>query len=276
MALVKGICKNYVECDLADSKEIQEVEKTNFICKKCGKPLYTVKGGNTRPSKKPPINKIVIIITTIILLGGTVTYLCKCSKCGGDGDVPKDTILVESIVINPSKYELTIGDTMQLTVTIIPYDATDTLINWSSSNSDVVKVSNGMLYASHEGTAIVSAQSNDGNAAAEITVTVKKPNRKKKPKNVIEPIPKSNVIFKGSLKNGVPHGHGVLYFRVRQRIDTHDEKERTAEKGDYIQGEWKNGHLLMGRWFGANNIEKEFIIIGGGGDPEPDHDLYRK
>ena len=41
MALVKGICKNFGECDLADNKEIQEVDKTNFVCEECGKPLHS-------------------------------------------------------------------------------------------------------------------------------------------------------------------------------------------------------------------------------------------
>ena len=47
MALVKGVCKNFGECDLADNKEVQEVDKTNFVCEECGKPLHPIDGGVT-------------------------------------------------------------------------------------------------------------------------------------------------------------------------------------------------------------------------------------
>lgn len=44
MALKKGICKNFDNCPLADSGEIQEVDSTEFVCQdpQCGKPLYEV------------------------------------------------------------------------------------------------------------------------------------------------------------------------------------------------------------------------------------------
>ncbi len=73
MALVKGICKNFGECDLADSKEIQEVDKTNFICEECGKPLHPVDGGvdrNKTPGNGPNMKLIGIIAAVLIVLAG--------------------------------------------------------------------------------------------------------------------------------------------------------------------------------------------------------------
>lgn len=79
MALIKGICKNFGECDHADNKEVQEAEKTNFVCEECGKPLYPVEkvtpGGG---GGDPGINKklIAIIIIVVVLLGGGIAYYC--------------------------------------------------------------------------------------------------------------------------------------------------------------------------------------------------------
>jgi len=74
MALVKGICKNFGECDLADNKEIQEVDKTNFVCEECGKPLHPVEGGGGGGGKSPggrPIMKLIgIIAAALVVLGG--------------------------------------------------------------------------------------------------------------------------------------------------------------------------------------------------------------
>lgn len=74
MALVKGICKNFGECDLADNKEIQEVDKTNFVCEECGKPLHPVDGdgggGGKTPGGGPNMKLIAIIAAALVVLGG--------------------------------------------------------------------------------------------------------------------------------------------------------------------------------------------------------------
>lgn len=69
MALVKGICKNYGECDLADNKEIQEVDKTNFVCEECGKPLHPLEGGKNGSIKTTTgPNKVLIGIISAIAI----------------------------------------------------------------------------------------------------------------------------------------------------------------------------------------------------------------
>ena len=73
MALVKGICKNFGECDLADNKEIQEVDKTNFVCEECGKPLHPVDGvgggGIKDPVGLPKMKLYALIIAAILGVG---------------------------------------------------------------------------------------------------------------------------------------------------------------------------------------------------------------
>ena len=81
--------------------------------------------------------------------------------------------------------------------------------------------------------------------------------------------------FTGAIKNGYPDGYGTYTFKQRRRIDMHDEKQRFAEIGDYIEGTWTNGHLDFGEWYGANGVKKEFIELGDNPDVQADH-VFKK
>lgn len=81
--------------------------------------------------------------------------------------------------------------------------------------------------------------------------------------------------FSGTIVKGYPHGTGTLTFLERRTIDVHDEKGRIAEKAEYIIGEWDNGHLIQGRWYSADNVLKETIVIGKVVSIEKDYVLGR-
>lgn len=81
MALKKGICKNFDNCDLADNKEIQEVDSSEFICAECGKELYEIQ----EESKKPKSKLLIIIIAAVVIIGGVVVGIVL-SK--GDEQLP--------------------------------------------------------------------------------------------------------------------------------------------------------------------------------------------
>ena len=65
--------------------------------------------------------------------------------------------------------------------------------------------------------------------------------------------------FKGSWPNDVS---GRMIFKTSHVIDSRDPKGRIAEAGDYVIGEWADGHLVQGVWYGADNQVKGSIIIG--------------
>lgn len=69
MAKIKGICKNYDNCDLAAEKVVQEAEKTNFVCSECGKPLYAVSDG---PQSAGPNKKLLAAVVAVLALGGGI------------------------------------------------------------------------------------------------------------------------------------------------------------------------------------------------------------
>lgn len=69
--------------------------------------------------------------------------------------------------------------------------------------------------------------------------------------------------FKGSLRNGNPHDvNGRLIFKSHHLIDSRDPKGRVAEPGDYVIGEFSDGHLVQGIWYDADNQVKGSVIIG--------------
>ena len=65
--------------------------------------------------------------------------------------------------------------------------------------------------------------------------------------------------FKGSWPNDV---NGRMVFTSSHVIDSKDPKKRVAEAGDYVIGEWSDGHLVQGIWYGADNQVKGSVIIG--------------
>lgn len=79
--------------------------------------------------------------------------------------------------------------------------------------------------------------------------------------------------FSGRILSGYPNGFGTYTFRQARRIDMHDSEERTALAGDYIVGDWKDGHLNHGEWFGADGRSKGYILLGDYPDTETDYIL---
>ncbi|MBO6249197.1 MAG: hypothetical protein J6N54_10335, partial [Bacteroidales bacterium] len=79
--------------------------------------------------------------------------------------------------------------------------------------------------------------------------------------------------FSGSLKNGFPNGFGTLTFKSKRRIDMHDLEERIAEPGDYVKGNWTEGHLNYGEWYSSDGTKKGFIRLGDHQDTSLDHQL---
>ena len=85
-------------------------------------------------------------------------------------------VKVSSVSLNPSSLSLTKkGQTARLSATVSPSNATNKSINWSSSNSNVATVSNGMVTAVGNGSATITATAADGSgkkASCSVTVNI--------------------------------------------------------------------------------------------------------
>jgi hypothetical protein len=71
--------------------------------------------------------------------------------------------------------------------------------------------------------------------------------------------------YVGDMIKGQMHGLGTYTYGQRELISTRDSKNRYAEAGDYIVGQFECSKVVSGKLFDKNNNLKEVIIIGGTG-----------
>ena len=86
--------------------------------------------------------------------------------------VPVPTVAVTGVRLNKTSLSFTgTGSSQTLTATVSPSNATNKTLTWSSSNTSVATVSNGVVKAVGFGTATITAKSNNGKTAS-CSVTV--------------------------------------------------------------------------------------------------------
>ncbi len=86
-----------------------------------------------------------------------------------------EPVPVTGVTLSPVSASIEEGQTLQLTATVLPANATNKSVTWSTSNASVATVSTtGLVTGIDPGTAIITVTTNDGGyiAASNITVTV--------------------------------------------------------------------------------------------------------
>lgn len=87
--------------------------------------------------------------------------------------VTSETIRVSAVMLPVSSISLTILETTTLVPEIIPINATDRSVTWSSSDSSIADVNEkGVIIGRKEGTAVVTVKTNDGNYTDSCAVMV--------------------------------------------------------------------------------------------------------
>ena len=84
------------------------------------------------------------------------------------------TIKVSELKINTSKLELEKGTSFKLNVIVLPNDAPNKEVEWSSDNESVATVENGLVSAVGVGTATITVKAKENNKSVTCNVTVKK------------------------------------------------------------------------------------------------------
>ena len=100
---------------------------------------------------------------TITAKAGDKTATCAVT-------VQAKVIPVTSMWLDKSELELTEGDEAVLTATVMPENATDKTVTWTSSNTSVATVTNGKVKAVKAGTATITAKAGDKSAKCTVTV----------------------------------------------------------------------------------------------------------
>ncbi len=93
------------------------------------------------------------------------------SSSSSESKVP-EVVHVESVSLNKTSLEMHIGDKEELTASVLPANADNKALNWSSSDKEVASVEDGKITALKAGEATITATSVDGNKSATCTINV--------------------------------------------------------------------------------------------------------
>ncbi len=111
---------------------------------------------------------IGVTVGTATITATSTTDASITASCA----VTVQAVAVTGVSINPTSANLQIGGSTDLTYTILPANATDKSVSWSSSNTSVATVDNGHVTAVAAGTATITVTTTDGNKTATCSVTV--------------------------------------------------------------------------------------------------------
>ena len=185
-------------CNVLVEKKEQEDTKVSVETVELNKTNLTIKEGKTETliatvlpenatnknvawtSSNNEIATVENGVITAIKEGNTVITVItqdgnKTATCNVNVEKAEEIVRVEDIKLNKTELEIQVGDTANLEVTITPTNATNKNIIWYSSDESIITISErGIMQALKTGTAIITAESEDGSKVAECKVTVVK------------------------------------------------------------------------------------------------------
>ncbi|MBQ6724905.1 MAG: Ig domain-containing protein [Paludibacteraceae bacterium] len=95
------------------------------------------------------------------------------------------TVAVTGVTLNQNEAQMTVGgETLTLTATVNPNNATDQSVSWSTSDANVATVENGVVTAVAAGNATITVTTTDGSFTATCAVTVTAPEPEPQPTTV--------------------------------------------------------------------------------------------
>lgn len=84
-----------------------------------------------------------------------------------------DEIQVTSVTLSPKEISMNLGESYTVQAEVLPADAKNKTLSWTSSNTDVATVRNGVVTPQGEGTAVITAASKNGiQDQVKVTVTI--------------------------------------------------------------------------------------------------------
>lgn len=102
---------------------------------------------------------------TVTTVDGGFTATCAVT-------VAAQTIPVTGVTVSPTSDSIAINDTITLTATVAPADATEKSVTWSSSNDSIASVNDGVVTGVAAGDAVITVTTVDGAFTATCAITV--------------------------------------------------------------------------------------------------------
>ena len=93
--------------------------------------------------------------------------------CAGEANTGDNIVLVSYVMLSQPTATIEVGETLTLSATVLPADATDKNVVWASSEMAVASVKEGVVTALSVGTATITASAGEQSALCEVTVVAK-------------------------------------------------------------------------------------------------------
>lgn len=104
---------------------------------------------------------------------GTATVTASCGNYSASCNITVVATMVESIYLSPDNWSGTEGDSFRIEATVLPEEASDKTLIWTSSDESVATVdTEGIVTVMKAGTCVITASAADGsNVSAECIIT---------------------------------------------------------------------------------------------------------
>jgi len=114
-------------------------------------------------------------INFLRIYAGIFVFILVFAACPEPDNPNEHTNLVSEISLNESQLTLTVGETATLIATVLPVEAVNRGFSWSSSNTDIAVINNGIVTAVSPGTAVIIVSVQDSEITAQCVVSVHLP-----------------------------------------------------------------------------------------------------
>lgn len=238
MATRKGICSNIDNCSKAEKQEEQILDKKEqFVCQECGLPLIPILDGKEMAISR----KTIAILLAILIVGGgcAAVYFFRDTLFTRKPEVVTEKVLAVEQETEQGKEEMALPEATR-----------------QEERQPEISVQEPVQVQAEE--PILEANIEDEEPMAENDICVLN-----EEDYTPQEINIGYAIWNGKILYNLPHDtKGKMTFTCRHIIESRDEKKREAEKGDYIIGEYNEGHLVQGRWYDAKGKYKGSLLIG--------------
>lgn len=250
MAKIKGLCRNEA-CELCD--QIQEAEKLNFVCEKCGKELIPFGSGAANPNKEKK-KKVILLTSAVAIVCCIIAFFIFYSPSSTPTSPPDDTkgegktdiVNVEKLFFKETVQDMQLkaGEEIQLNIEYVPANANED-IKWRSEDINIATVSDkGLVKAVSSGSTNITAVTNRTGISASINISIITEKNVEKP--VVKPaagtLDLGYATYEGDSKNGKPEGNGTMTFKKKYVVPG-SKGDIEAQPGEYAIGRWHNGQV---------------------------------